>query len=434
MNKKMIELNEKIKNKKEEMQAFINKKDVVNAKKVKEEIELLNSEYFLADQEFELSKSEIENTGKPRESRENKDTTEFLNLVRQPQMQNNMVSGDDPRGGYTVPEDISTRINNLLEAEYHLMKFITVTPVSTNSGERTFRRRNSGYIHEATSVAELAEIQLNQTPEFGRLSYKTEKFADRYLASNEVLDDTDANLETEMVDWIGGVSRVTRNNIVRVVLQSSTQLDAFDNPVRRADVASTSDIKTIANVKLDKAFHNRSRYITNQDGFNVLDTLQYADGRYVLQESISDPTKKILFGRILEVVSNNDLPSVAGKAPLVIGDLKEGVEAFDRKKLQVRTSDVAGEAWIKDGVEWRAIERLDCKLRDAEAFVYTEFDIESGLIVSPMNATELTVFNAHEALVEGLKAEVEKSKQEIEHLKDDLAKAVAEAKKAAAKK
>jgi len=391
MNKKMINLNEQISNKRAEMAAFIAAKDVDNARKLKGEIELLNLEYFTAEQEFNTEKANVENNGKPKEPKKNEAMAQFLNLVRQPQMQNNMISGEDKLGGYTVPEDISTKVNQLLEAEDHLMQFITTTPVSTQSGERTFQRRNAGYIHKATTVSELAAIKLNKTPEFARLPWKVEKFADRYLASSEVLDDTDANLAAIMVEWLVNISRVTRNNIVRVVLQSTTQKDAFDGTIRRKELKTTNDIKKVANVELNKAFHNRTRYITNQDGFNLLDTLQYTDGRYVLQESVTDATQKILFNKPLHVVSNDDLPSTNGKAPLIIGDLKEGVNAFVRKGLQVRTSDIAGDAWVHDGVEWRVIERLDCRLRDAEAFVYGEIDLEKGLAVSAAKPAKASV-------------------------------------------
>lgn len=413
MNRQMINLSEEIKNKKAEMQAFIEGKDIVNAKKIKEEIELLNADYFLAEQEFDLDKEEVESTGKPKENKENKEKKEFFNLVRNPQMQNNMVSSDDKKGGYTVPHDIQTKVNKLLEADDHLFQFIRVTPVTAPSGARTFRKRNSGYIHQATSVAELAKIKLNQTPQFGRIEYKVEKFADRYLASNEVLDDTDANLEAEMTDWLVDVSRMTRNNVVRVVLNSETMTDAFDGTIQREVVKSTNDIKKVANVKLNKAFQTRMVYITNQDGFNELDTLQYPDGRYVLQESITNPSQKILFGKLLHVVSNDDLPSIDSKAPLLCGDLKEGVEAFVREGLQVRTSDLAGDAWINDGVEWRAIERLDCCLRDAEAFIYCTFDIDEGLTVTPMTATEL----AEAELFDKQKEEIASLKSEIAMLK-----------------
>lgn len=71
--------------------------------------------------------------------------------------------------------------------------------------------------------------------------------------------------------------------------------------------------------------------------------------------------------------SNKDLPNdtTAGtKAPIIIGDLKEAIQFFDRQKTTIKASDVAMNAFENDLTLFRAIEREDVKMRDAEAFVY----------------------------------------------------------------
>ena len=61
------------------------------------------------------------------------------------------------------------------------------------------------------------------------------------------------------------------------------------------------------------------------------------------------------------------------KIPFIIGDLKEGIRFFDRKRLTLNTSNVAsiGElnAFEEDLTLFRGIEREDCKIRDDQAFV-----------------------------------------------------------------
>lgn len=383
MNKELQAILTKIENKKNEARKLSNSGDIAGARVLLTEIETLREEYDVKNALLEEKRDNaIENnvSKKPENSRNSK-VKEFFNAICGRTFDNAMVSGTNSQGGYTVPEDIDTEITNLLEAEDHLARFVRVEPVNTESGEYTFQRRNSGYIHEANSVAELAAIQEAATPEFARLPWKVHKFANFYRASNEVLNDTDANLRRVMVNWILNVSRVTRNNIIRVVLQSPTVQDAFDLNVQRLPITQLKDIKTISNVRLDKAFWNSTSFITNQTGFNVLDTMQYPDGRFVLQESITSPSGKTLFGRHVDVVSDNDLPNQGDNAPLVIGDLKEGILLLNRRSPQIRSSDIAGEAWRTDSVEWRHVERLDCQLRDAQAFVYGTFSITDGIKV-----------------------------------------------------
>ena len=70
----------------------------------------------------------------------------------------------------------------------------------------------------------------------------------------------------------------------------------------------------------------------------------------------------------------------AVKLPFVIGDLKEGIKLFDRKRINIMTSNVAaaGElnAFEEDLTLFRAIEREDVQVRDADAFVNGYIEIK----------------------------------------------------------
>jgi HK97 family phage major capsid protein len=69
---------------------------------------------------------------------------------------------------------------------------------------------------------------------------------------------------------------------------------------------------------------------------------------------------------------------VSTAVPIFIGDAKEYVKVFDRKKLTIKNSDVATvgsgnnviNAFENDMTIFRGIERLDVKVKDADALVY----------------------------------------------------------------
>src|SRR5699024_11968763 len=131
-------------------------------------------------------------------------------------------------------------------------------------------------------------------------------------------------------------------------------------------------------VDLDPAFRYTSTIVTNQDGFNYLDTLKDANDNYLLQPSVVASSGKQLFGVPVQIVSNKDLPSGAGGAPIIVGDLKEAIVLFDRQNTEIRASDIGGDAYLTDVTLFRAIERLDVKMRDDEAFVYGQVVIDGG--------------------------------------------------------
>ena len=276
-----------------------------------------------------------------------------------------MNEGTPADCGYLVPEDIETKINHLRTAKGALQNLVTVTPVKTKSGARTYKTRQNqtGF----SEVSEGAAIGKKATPQFSRLTYDVKKYAGYFPVTNELLADSDQNITNELIQWIGDESRITRNKLILNVLVTK-QKTAIDGTNEGLDA-----IKKIINVTLDPAFRNSAILVTNQDGFNWLDTLKDGVGRYLLEESLASPTGYRFKGLDVYMYSNKDLPndtSAGTKAPIIIGDLKEAIQFFDRQKTTIKASDVAMNAFENDLTLFRAIEREDVKMRDAEAFVY----------------------------------------------------------------
>ncbi|ERN52791.1 phage major capsid protein [Alkalihalophilus marmarensis] len=273
-------------------------------------------------------------------------------------------NGED--GGYIIPEDISTQINELVQTTDDLRQYVTVEPVSTNKGARTLERRA-----DHTPLAPLSEygdpnaMQEIASPKFDRLNYTIEDYAGFLPVANTVLADTDQSLTSYLVKWIAKKSRATGNHLILQVLNSFNKVDLGDY----------KGIKTTLNVTLDPAFAQEAIIITNQDGFNYLDQLYDGNGRPLLQPDPQDATRKLLFGRRIVVLSNKTKPSLNGKAPFIIGDLKEAVVYWDRQQMLLDMTKEGGQAWRTNTTEFRVIEREDVTKWDEEAIVYGEIDI-----------------------------------------------------------
>lgn len=364
MNKELLAMLEQIENKKAEAKQFIAENKIEEAKNAKAELEELQEKFNIAKDLYDEEKTQVQNQ-EPTEPMKVDAVKEFANAART-KFKNAMSEGSQTDGGYTVPQDIQTRINELRESKDALQNFVTVEPVSTLSGSRVFKSRS-----QQTGFAEVDEggnILEKSTPQFTNLPYSVKKYAGFFKVTNELLNDSDQAITNTLVRWIGDESRVTRNKLI---------LAELDKKAKTA-IADVDDIKDVLNVQLDPAFRYTSSIITNQDGFNWLDKQKDNDGNYLLQPSVTSPTGKQLFGVPVVVVSNKDLPSdtTAGtKAPFIIGDLKEAIVLFDRETLSISSSDVAGDAYLTDVTLFRAIEREEVKTRDEEAFVYGQVTI-----------------------------------------------------------
>lgn len=381
MNKKMRELLAKIEEKRALAKGYTEgeDKDLEKAKKILNEISKLQEEYEVEKKLFETEKetaklSDDDAAKVEKEIEAKKDVTDkkvkeensiekFAKQIKN--IAKGLNEGTPADGGYTVPEDISTMVEERREAKASLIDLVSVENVTTNKGSRTFKKRSqqTGF----TKVGEGGKITKNSTPKFERMDYEISKYAGYLPITNELLEDTDTNIVNTIVEWLGDESRVTRNNIILSLIKtkSETKLNGLD------------DIKKVLNVTLGSAFKSTSVIVTNDDGLQYLDTLKDTEGHYLLQPNPANPMQlRLAAGAVtvpITVIPNSDLPTDSGKIPFIIGDLKEGIRFFDRKQMTLNTSNVAsiGElnAFEEDLTLFRGIEREDCKIRDDQAFV-----------------------------------------------------------------
>lgn len=383
MNKKLLELLDSINEKKKEVRNLVGEGKLEEAKAAKEELKNLQEQFDLLkdidDGARENMQQKIDN-GTAAQVQQKDPIKEFADAARNG-FQNSMNEGTKADGGYTVPEDIETRINERRSAKASLIDLVDVEPVTTNKGSRTFKKRSqqTGF----TKVGEGGKIGAKATPQFERLDYEIEKYAGYFPVTNELLEDSDANIANTLIAWIGDESRVTRNKLILDVVKTKTV----------TALAGLDDIKKALNVTLGQAFKPTSRIVTNDDGLQYLDTLKDANGRDLIQPNPTDSAKLQLRAGTtivpIEVLPNSDFPSDTAtkgkrKIPVIIGDMREAVKFFDRKQLSIMTSNIAAigdlNAFEQDLTLFRAIEREDVQMKDEEAIVYGEITLEDASV------------------------------------------------------
>ncbi|MCR5815956.1 MAG: phage major capsid protein [Ruminococcus sp.] len=278
-----------------------------------------------------------------------------------------MSEGTNADGGYTVPEDIVTKIYELRTAKASLLDLVGYETVTTNKGARTYKTRatQTGF----TLVPEGTSIPKGNTPQFARLTYNIKKYGGYFPVTNELLADSDENIVGILTGWIADESRVTANKLVLAAIAAG-----WDTPT---NLTNLDGIKNALNVTLGQAFKGTSRIVTNDDGLQYLDTLKDENGRYLLTPDISNPGQmRLSVGATtvpVTVIPNADLPTTDGKTPFIVGDFKEAIRYFDRKKLSIMSSNTATagdfNAFEMDLTLFRALEREDVVVRDTAALV-----------------------------------------------------------------
>lgn len=366
------ELLNKIKAKKTEVSDALRANDLAKAEAGKAELDDLQKEYEMA---LEIEAEDVTNalpdpvpSGlNPVKPEAQKDSTaEFANMARH-RFMNTMTEGTKATGGYTVPDDIQTRIETYRDATFSLRKLVSVENVTTQKGERTFKKRKkrTGLIKtgEAEAAQKLADI------EFERQSYNIEKYTGFIAITEELLDDSDANITETIIQDIGEEARITDNVEILAIL------DANQEQVK--EVTSYYDLLPVVITGLGSTFANSSTLVVNDTGAAWLYGLKDGNGRPLVTPDVTAAAKNVAaFGPYrlrVEIIPNKDMPNAAdGSTPIYVGDFKEAAKIFDRKRTTIKKSDTASigdlNAFAEDLQLFKPVVRVDYVIRDKEAY------------------------------------------------------------------
>ena len=279
-----------------------------------------------------------------------------------------LQSSVDENGGFIVPKSVSTLIQTYKrELEFDLTNIVNVIRTSVVSGEFTYEKL--GTMTPFAKISEWETIGEVAAPQFERKSYTIEDYAGILPIPRKLLQDTDQNLLAHIAKFIARKTVITRNaEILKVIKATWTD---------KKPIATIDDIKDVLNVELDRAFLPSTKIITNQDGFNVLDKMKDGDGNYLLQPDVIDPTQKRLLGYMVQVLPNSTFPSETGKAPFLVGDLKEAINFYDRGVYEVTPTTIGGDSFKRNSLDIRVIDRFGVTALDPDAVVYGEITVSA---------------------------------------------------------
>ena len=384
MNKELLELLDSINEKKTLIRNLVHEGKTDEAAAEKEKL-------IKMQKDFDTLKDLDDDTPAPKNPKPVKpvqdETVEakFANAARHG-FRNAMTEGVNADGGYTVPVDISTRIEKLREAKYSLDKLVRHVSVTTESGERTLRskKKHKGFY----KVGEMGKYKATDQPEYFRQKYEIQKYGGYLPVSLELLEDTDANITGEITEWMADDSGATHNRLILEAIAAGKTITGDDAPTYTV-FTGIDDITRTLNVTLGSAYKKTSKIITNDNGFQALCELKDSNLRPLMNPNPADPTKmQLAVGPLvvpIEVVPNDELEDVTvdGKQypPFYIGDFFEGIVMYDRKKFSIKSSDVASvdglSAFGEDCLLFKGTERLDVRYRDVDAYCIGYLAIET---------------------------------------------------------
>lgn len=372
--KKIAELRQKLSEKTKEARSFVEEGNIEEAEKITKEAEEIRNKIKSLER-IEEMEEEVRDVVETEEGEEGKTKAEARSVLFKALAGNKITSEErallvegtavdgQTSGGFIVPEDVKTEINEFRRQYTSLKQYVDVQKTNTNAGSFVFEKTST-----LTELADLTEGQDIGETELGfdKKAYAIKDKGALLPVTNNLLQDEAGNLVSYIGRWFSKKAVKTENSDIVKVLKSGK------NDIAKP-ISNIADLTKKMNEEIDPALLDGSIVITNQSGFAVLDDEKDQTGKPLLQPDPTNATRRIFKGLPVVVLSNTNLKSNNGKAPLFLGNLLEAVRFQDRDVYELATSKEAG--FTKNITYLRCIERYDAILKDPDAYFYGELTV-----------------------------------------------------------
>lgn len=379
MNKKLRELLAAIENKTNLAKGYMDEdnKDVEKAAEMMKSVEELKEEYEVQLKIYEAEKKMHAPTNEDIEKVEKNKVQEadgfvmigkMLNKKPLTEIEKSALLSTTDTGDHgeenLLPHDVQLAIQELRRTHLSAKELLTVTPVSTLTGQTTYDVADTPELSPLNDGDEIVEAD---APKFRNVSWAIEWYAKILPISRILVGAEKAGLMAYLNRWFVKSAINTENAKI------FDELKKFNEGKAKA-IKGWEALKRSINVDLDPAMLLDGVIITNQTGFALLDEEKDENGRPILRENPANPTQKIFQGLPIHVFPNAQLADIAKdtKAPIFFGSVKEGLEFKDYESLQFGVSEHY--LFNKNQNALRVIEGFDIVRIDEDAVIYGAFE------------------------------------------------------------
>ena len=270
MNKKMRELLAKIKEKNLQARNFQNEGKFAEAKQLIDEIKDLQTSY-----ENEKALFEMERDNVPEEPK-NKTTANGFSVMAKialrkklTEAENALVTGTNGTDGenFLIPEDVDTTIRELRKTYMSAKDLVTVVPTSSLTGSFVFEKG------VPTGLADFEDgdtITEGTKPSFEQKKFQVTHKGKVFPISNILLESEKDGLTSYLNNWFVKNSIISENTDIFTALQNGKTAKA---------IKGLDELKSSINKDLDPSARIGAVIVTNQTGFDIMDSEKDAVGR-----------------------------------------------------------------------------------------------------------------------------------------------------------
>ena len=220
-------------------------------------------------------------------------------------------------------------------------------------------------------VAEAGAREATDTPHLLKKTIHAHEIYAQPKATQSIIDDSEINID----NWL--VEKLT-DSFVRLENEAFISGDGNNKPfgllanadVTRIDVGATIKSGMLLNLinSLEEGYLSNASFLMNRKTLSAIQALTDDTGRFIWQQSLSDPLKQTIFG--VPVVVSSHMPDVAADAlSIAIGDFKSAYKIVDRANINLVRDPYTDKPYIK----FYAVKRVGGDVVNPNAVKFAKF-------------------------------------------------------------
>ncbi|VTZ97078.1 hypothetical protein LRHP344_02950 [Lacticaseibacillus rhamnosus] len=238
---------------------------------------------------------------------EDEEVRDFKDFLKTGEIKRDSAGFDSAAGEAVLPSQVLDIMSQPKDPA-QLGGYVTKVQVSAPTGKIPVLSKASAQL---VSAAELADNPKLANASLTQVNYDVQTLRGSLPISLEMTQDY-PNITSLLTQYVNDIKDQTEQHKIGAVLQTATPVAA----------KSIDDIKDAFNVGLSN--YTDRMFVVSESFFAAIDKQKDAEGRYLLQDSITSPSGKQLFGAPLVVVAD-DVLGKSGDAKAFIGSVKNFV-------------------------------------------------------------------------------------------------------------
>lgn len=255
-------------------------------------------------------------------------------------------------GEVLIPEEILQAYKKPID-QVDLKQYVRTVKVNSKNGSLPVIKRAEGTMN---TVGELAANPELAKPTFTEVKYDVKTYRGYVPVSQEIIDDADYDVTGLIAEAINDQTLNTTNKAIATVVKTLTP----------KAVTGVDGLKDLINKEIKKAYN--VKLFVSASLYAALDKLKDKNGRYLLQDSITAASGKMLLGKEVVVLDDDVIAAAPGEMKGFVGDLAAAVTYFDRVQTTVRWTDNEIYGQLLAGVT-----RFDVQKVDTDAGFYITY-------------------------------------------------------------